>query len=128
MLCQKMWEVPFGITAIVRPPGFSRGPPQPANDRANSGTKNLHHGGHGGHGGKTRYNKDLNRRETGLNLRVLSVLRGGEPGCGELRGEVLVRGASITIVLQAAPLPSDSRIAARCRQGSHPARRATAAT
>src|SRR5882672_9114256 len=107
MLCQKTCDVPFGITAIVSAPVLSRRPPQAdANSvSTNAVTNTLHHGGHGGRGGTI-----LN--ENDLNLCVPRVLRGGE--VMPRGGDVVPRGGeSITIVLQAARLPSDSRIAAR---------------
>src|SRR3989442_9286379 len=65
--------------------------------------------------------------ENGFNLRVPRVLRGGE--VMPRGGDVVPRGGElITIVLQAARLPSDSRIAARCRRGPQPVPHVTNAT
>src|SRR2546426_8713256 len=129
MLCQNTCDVPLGITAIVSAPAFSRRPPQADASSASSNvvTNTLHHVGHGGRGGTI-----LN--ENGFNLCVPRVLRGAEvmPRGGEVMprgGDVVPRGGeSITIVLQAARLPSDSRIAARCRRGPQPVPHVTNAT
>src|SRR2546426_7179601 len=122
MLCQNTCDVPLGITAIVSAPAFSRRPPQADASSASSNvvTNTLHHGGHGGRGGAIP-------NENGLNLRVPRVLRGGE--VMPRGGDVVPRGGElITIVLQGARLPSDSRIAARCRRGPQPVPHVTNAT
>src|SRR2546425_1211582 len=153
MLCQNTCDVPLGITAIVSAPAFSRRPPQADASSASSNvvTNTLHHGGHGGREGAILNENGLNLRvprvlrggevafrsgavvggtipdENGFNLRVPRVLRGGE--VMPRGGDVVPRGGElITIVLQAARLPSDSRIAARCRRGPQPVPHVTNAT